>query len=217
MGSDHSGSGDKGGVVQRGVWVFLLLMLVFSGCTAVQTVTRTLAEISLPAFQLAGVENVTLAGISLARVRSLADLRLEHVMKLQRLFEQKTLPLECTVLVKVQNTPASAALRSVPITFQRIKWRLWIEQTPTVEGVVTEPISVPADGTTLVPVVARVDLLRFFANKSYQELVELALILAGEEGVKHIAVDIQPTIRAPILGVYQYPQPIRVVASEIRR
>ena len=197
--------------------VSLLLSLGGVQCSPVQSVTRTLSQIALPGLRLVRVSDVQLGGISLQNLRSAADLTVEQVLQLQQLLQQQTLPLVFTAHLQVVNISESAALRNVPITIRQIRWQLLIDQQPTVAGTVTQPVRVPAGQSMVIPIQVNVDLARFFRNKQYQQLLDLALQLARGEGLHRIALEMQPTLEIPIVGTYRYPQPIRVDATRIRR
>lgn len=170
----------------------------------------------MPQFQLHSVEDVRIGDYSLIGIQSITSLSPQLLFSLKQKFQEREFPLTLTVLLQVRNYAEESHLRSVPISFRKIDWELILDNRSAVQGTIEKTIYVPATDSVLIPITATVNLFDFLQARNLTEFLEFALSLAGKQGTQRIAVDIQPTIEIPIVGLYRYPRKIRVVSTEFR-
>ncbi|MDT8368998.1 MAG: hypothetical protein RQ745_07305 [Longimicrobiales bacterium] len=123
--------------------------------------------------------------------------------------ERNELPLEMELQLRAEN-PAS---NDVDARLTRMEWALFIEDREAFDGLVEEEYLLEPGVPQRVPVLMSLDLVNFVEG-SAQDLVRLALALAGQP-VEPMAITLQarPTINTP-LGAMRYREPISITLSE---
>ncbi len=181
-------------------------LVLLSGC-------KTLSEVAALRkvnFELDRVTEVRLAGIDVSRVRSYEDLGMMDVARLSAAVVSKKLPLDLVVHVRAENPPDNR----VEARLARLDWTLLLDDQETVSGVYDEPVSFAPGEARDLPISVSVDLVQFF-DRSAQDLVELALAIAGQGGApKRISLKVVPTVDTPI-GPIRYPEPLTIVSKEV--
>ncbi|MDT8368989.1 MAG: hypothetical protein RQ745_07255 [Longimicrobiales bacterium] len=183
----------------------LILLPALSGCATLQEI-RALGQVD---FQLEGISGARLAGVDLAGVHSWQDLTLTQVARIVGAVERNELPLEMELQLRAEN-PAS---NDVDARLTRMEWALFIEDREAFDGLVEEEYLLEPGVPQRVPVLMSLDLVNFVEG-SAQDLVRLALALAGQP-VEPMAITLQarPTINTP-LGAMRYREPISITLSE---
>ncbi len=198
--------------------ILLVAGLSVSGCATVRQVTEALVGVERLRFRLHGVSDFRIVGIPLAEKKALTDFSPVEAAQLVSAYQARRLPAELTLELAVDNpNDGRQGRRRLPITISTMRWRLFIDEIPTVSGELAQPVEIPASGeTTVVPLRVQLDLYQFFGQRRYEELLQLALAIGGKGGSpSRIALDIEPVLSTP-LGALRYPQPIRVVDKEFR-
>ena len=97
-------------------------------------------------------------------------------------------------------------------TLQNFKWRLFLDDKETISGDLDQPVTVPGTGeVTDIPLRINIDLLKFFKDKSYNDLINLALALGGSKGSSSkITLYATPTVSSPF-GNITYPGELKLV------
>jgi hypothetical protein len=163
-------------------------------------------------FAIDRVGDARLAGVSLDRVRNYQDLSALDIARIGSALARGDVPMEFQLHLSALN-PAD---NSVAARLIQMDWTLLLENRETISGridreFVFEP-GVPAD----VPLAISLDLADFFQHNA-QDLIDLALAVAGAGGApKQIALRAVPTIQTS-LGPIRYPQPITIVSREVGR
>ncbi|MFO8175242.1 MAG: hypothetical protein R6T96_13225 [Longimicrobiales bacterium] len=187
-----------------GIVLAAVLFLVFSGCATLQE----MAALSNVEFSLDRLSNVRLAGIELDRIRDYSDLGYADAARLTLAVSRNELPLAFDLHLLAEN-PADNATTA---RLMQMDWTLLLEDRETLSGVFDREVRLPPGQPTDVPIAISLDLLEFF-DGSAQDLLELALSLAGHEGEpKEVALRATPTIDTA-LGPMRYPRPITIVAG----
>jgi len=133
-------------------------------------------------------------------------------------FSRNEFPASFTVNVAVINpndgkggSPKSAA------TLTSFAWTLLLDNTKTITGNITSPITIPGTGQqTIIPLQMKLDLATFFKNKGYDSVINLALALGGaHRSTSRITLRATPTIRTDF-GPITYPGEIEIVDKEFR-
>jgi len=163
-------------------------------------------------FYIDRVSDVNLAGVELDHVRSYEDLTLEQTLRISQALARGTLPLRFRLHLIAEN-PAD---NPVTARLERLEWTLLLDDHPTLSGTLNQSYRLPPGEPQEIPLDFELDLLDFF-EKNLQDLVELALALAGTEGVtKRVSLEARPFIETP-LGPLSYPRPIRILTREVGR
>jgi hypothetical protein len=178
---------------------------------------NALAGLSRIQFKLNDVQQVRLAGIDIANKHSVSDFSIMDGVNLLNAFSSGKFPVTFTlnVAAKNPNQPSNNAnLSSLQVT--DFPWRLLLSGHETISGNIGAPIGVPSGGTTaIMPLQVTIDLKQFFADKGYNDLLNLALALSGQGGVSQVQLKAQPTMSTPI-GSLKYPGELTVVSTEFR-
>ena len=87
-----------------------------------------------------------------------------------------------------------------------------IDDVETISGNISSPVSVPGSGeVTYIPLSMNIDLIEFFGNKGYENLLNLALTLGGQQGSSSkLSIYASPTVSSP-MGDIKYPGEIKIV------
>jgi hypothetical protein len=118
--------------------------------------------------------------------------------------------MDLTVHVLAENPPDNG----VEARLLEMGWTLLLQNRETLSGRIDRPVLLPPGEPQAIPVVVSLDLLEFFEG-SAQDLVELALSLAGQGGApKDIALRATPVVDTPI-GPIRYPQPVTIVSTTV--
>ena len=193
----------------------LLGAAVISSSLSSCATLNALAGLSRIQFKLNDVQQVRLAGIDIANKHSISDFGVMDGVNLLAAFTSGRFPLTFTLNVAAKNPNApsnSSALSALQVT--DFPWRLLINGNQTVSGNIGAPIGIPSGGmTTMMPLQVTVDLKQFFANQGYNDLLNLALTLAGQGGASQLQLKATPTMSTPI-GSLRYPSELTIVNTQ---
>jgi hypothetical protein len=169
-------------------------------------------------FKLNTINNLQLTGVELSNKRSIKDLNAVEILKISSAVAKGALPLSFTLHINALNpNNGTGGYPRTDLKLNSFPWRLLIDNKEIVTGNITSPISVPGVGETVdFPLQINFDLYKFFKDKGYEGLVNLALKLTELGGS---AVDVklaaQPGISSPI-GTITYPGELMIVHNEYR-
>lgn len=182
------------------------LLLTSAGC---QTL-REIAALRNVAFAIDRVADAQLAGVDVQRLKSYEELSLTDVARLGRALINKEVPLDFQLHLTAENPPDNA----VQARLVRMDWTLLLDDKETISGVFDETIVLPPGQPTDVSIPVSLNLVDFFEH-GVQDLVELALAVAGQGGApKRIKLQATPTIDTPV-GPIRYPGPITILSKEV--
>jgi hypothetical protein len=183
-----------------------LLLLGLAGCATLQQI----AALRNVDFSLDRVSDLRLAGIDLGRIHSFDDLGIVDAGRLALAVSQKRLPMDFQLHLLADNPPGN----TVDARLVRMDWTLLLQDRETVSGVFDREVVIPPGQPTDVPITISLNLVDFFEGNA-QDLLELALSLAGQGGApKNVALRATPVIDTP-LGLMRYPQPITILSREV--
>lgn len=176
---------------------------------------NALAGLSKLQFKLDNIGQVSLAGVNLQNKRSASDFSVMDGLNLVNAFRTGRFPLTFTLNVAAKNpNERSANLSSVELT--EFPWRLMVDGKETIYGEIGSPVSVPSGGETRVlPLSVSIDLKQFFGDRGYDDILNLALTLAGQGGTSKLQLMARPSLRTPI-GAFRYPSELTIVDHEFR-
>ncbi|CAN5598343.1 hypothetical protein BH10BAC5_BH10BAC5_21350 [soil metagenome] len=145
-------------------------------------VLNTLSDIQRLQFKLGQVNGFNLAGVSLASFSSASSINPLDIVRLTSAFANGSLPAGFTLNVITRNPNGSngSTSQNNSSTIRRFQWKLLINDAETVSGTVNREIVVPGMGhESVIPVDINIDLMQFFRNQGFQNLMNLALNLGG--------------------------------------
>jgi len=197
------------------VWLVSLGALVVTapGCGTMLALRDAAVSLQKLQFKLDGVQPGTLAGVSLAKATDPASLSPLDGLKLTQAFLEGSWPVTFIVDVAVKN-PNDGRDSNLAL-LESLAWTLEIDGKETITGNIPDPVEIPGSGETrIVPLTMSLDLYRFFGDKGYESVLNLALAVAGAEGTaSRIALLAVPTVSIGGVKV-KYPGAIRIVDKE---
>jgi hypothetical protein len=195
-----------------------VLMTAIVGIGTIQSCAtlNALAGLSRVQFKLQDVGTVALAGINITNKHSASDFSVMDGLNLLNAFRSGSFPLTFTLNVAAKNpnqAQANSNLSSIQLT--QFPWRLLIDGNETISGGIGSPVTLPGGGTTeIIPLQVSVDLKQFFGNRGYDDILNLALAVAGQ-GAAKLQLKAQPVLGTP-LGQMKYPGELTIVSTEFR-
>lgn len=203
--------------MRRRLVLYLLAFVMFfsaSSCSVIQTF-QNIARLK---FKLDSVNGFLLNGISVANKTRLQDFSATDLLSLTSAVASKKLPLSFVLNVDAVNpNDGKGGSPQTDVQLTKFPWKLFIDDKETITGDITSPISVPGIGQDVkFPLKIELDLFKFFNDKDYQGLVNLALKLSGQQSnpvsIKLVA---RPSVSSPI-GNITYPGDLTIVSQEYR-
>ncbi len=198
------------------VIVFLMLALLFTACSSISKITQTLTNLQRLEFKLENVNDFAVAGIKLNDKKSADDFSITDGLKLTQAFMSKSFPARFILNVAAKNpNDGTGGSKQTGATITSFDWQLYIDDVPTIKGNIANPITVPGTGqTTIIPIVVELDLYKFFKDKGYDGILNLALALGGVEGsAARLKLDAKPTVQTDF-GPLEYPGRITIVDTK---
>lgn len=184
----------------RAFSLILLFAFVLAGCSAIKQVTQTLVNLQRLKFKLENVNGFRLAGISISDKKSISDFSLTDGINLTKAFTSKSLPAQFVLNVAAINpNDGTGGSKQTTATLTSFDWQLYIDDVPTVSGNIDKPIEIPGTGQqSIIPLSISLDLVKFFENKGYEGIVNLALAIGGvNSSPARLKLDAKPTVSTP--------------------
>lgn len=193
----------------RSLRLVALALLAFAplGCNTLEQI----ANLRRVNFDLDSATNVRLAGINVDRYRNYSDLNPLDIARVGAALATRQLPLSFTLNVGADNPNGSANAAARLVAFD---WTLLLDDQETVSGSFNEQVVIAPGVRSTIPLRVDVDLYQFFGSNA-REVVNLALALAGEDGVStRVKLRARPSLNTP-LGPIRYPEPITIVSRTV--
>ncbi|GAB5519247.1 MAG: LEA type 2 family protein [Rhodothermales bacterium] len=179
---------------------------LFSSCSTLQQI----AALKDVKFNLRSVQDMQLAGINVQEVRSFSDIRPLDIVRLTAAVTRNELPMSFQVNIGAEN-PAD---NPVIATLVGLDWTLFLDDQETIGGALNDQYSLQPGVETGIPLSINLDVFKFL-DRSAQDIVELALAVAGQGGEpKRIKIMATPTVSTPI-GPIRYPNPVTIVSRSV--
>lgn len=207
--------------VRTSQWTILSLIAAatfLAGCATLGEIASVMTNLQRLKFRVSGVQGFALAGIGLSGKQKLDDFSVIDAFRLMKAFNDRKLPASFTLNVEAKNpNDGTGGTTQTVSTLTSFEWRLLIDGKPTVAGNIDKPIEIPGTGqTATIPLSISLDMVEFFKEKGYDDLINLALALGGAKSdISKISLDAQPRVMTP-LGEITYPGRITVVSKEFR-
>jgi hypothetical protein len=193
---------------------FVSFGFVHFGCTGLYDAIVNLQRLQ---FKLDKVTGMKLAGVSLSTIERPANLSVLDAASLLANFTQGRFPVEFTLNVLAKNpNDGTGGTKNASAVIKNLAWRLFVDNNETIKGNIGG-ITVPGIGqVTNIPIGMSFDLLQFFRNAGYENLLNLALALGGRNGTaSRITLKATPTVETPF-GNITYPGEFDIVDHEFR-
>lgn len=184
----------------------IAVLLFLSGCATLQQV-MALRDVD---FTLDRVADVRLAGVDMSRLRTFGDLSVGDAGRIAIAASRRELPLEFQLHLLAENPEEN----SVSARLVQMDWTLLLQDRETLSGTFANETVLPPGQPVDVPIGISLNLIEFFEGNA-EDLVELALSLAGQGGEpKDIALRATPIVQTS-LGPIRYPNPITIVSGRV--
>jgi len=197
--------------------IAFVLSLLISGIQC--SVYETLTNVSRLKFKVGAVNGFSISGISLSGKSKLGDFGALDLLKITSAFAQGSLPASFILNVDAKNpNDGTGGYKKSDATIQNFKWRLFLDDKETISGELDQPLSVPGTGeVSTIPLKINIDLMKFFKDKGYESIVNLALALGGAQGSSSkITLYATPTVSSPF-GNITYPGELKLVDTEFSK
>jgi hypothetical protein len=201
-----------------GIGLVLAGFLALESCATLTDMASIIANLKKLQFKLSGVRDFKLLGLDLSGKSKLSDFSALDALKAVQAYSSKKLPVEFVVdVLAINPNDGTGGTRKTASTLTGLECRLLIDDKPTVTGNIDQPIEIPGTGQeSVIPLRISLDLLEFFGDKRYEDLIGLALAIGGKSrSAMRIALDAQPTVSTPA-GPITYPNRITIVSTEFR-
>ena len=185
-----------------------------NGCAALKGLPGALSDMKRLQFKLDNVNNFTLNGVDLNRMAGRGEINLLDIGRLTAAFASKSLPAQFTLNVAVRNpNDGSSGRPATNLFLRRINWTLLIDDRTTISGVTDQRLEIPGTGqTTTIPITMSLDLYKFFNDRGFEDLLNLALAIGGAQGSSsRLKMTARATVEVPPLGAFEYPGDITIV------
>ena len=197
--------------------ITILLSLVLSGVQC--SVYETLTNLSRLQFKVGDVNGFQISGISFSGKSKLGDFNPLDLLRISSSFAQGSLPASFVLNVDAKNpNDGTGGYKKTDATLQNFKWRLFLDEKETISGDLDQPVTVPGTGdVTTIPLRINIDLMKFFKDKGYESIINLALALGGAQGSSSkISLFATPTVSSP-LGNITYPGELKLIDTEFSK
>ena len=192
---------------------FIALLILFAFSNISCSVYNTLVNLSRLKFKLGNVNGFAVNGIPISNKSKLSDFSLTEGLKLTSSFAQGKLPVSFTLNVDALNpNDGTGGTKQSTATLKSFPWRLLINDKETISGNIGAPVVIPGTGqTSIIPLQINLDLLTFFKDKSYNDIINLVLTLGGKgSSSSKFTLYAQPTVTSPF-GDIKYPNELKIV------
>lgn len=193
-----------GGLARAARGIATVALALALGCAA----AKQLAALRQVEFHLNGVSGARLAGVTLDNIRSYSDLKPADLARLGFAIAAHHVPLELTLQVEGRNPETN----TVTAKLVAMEWTCLVDDQEVVSGQLSEPYTFEPGKARDIPVLVSLDLMRTFGSRR-QDLIDVALSLAGRNASAHQAtLRLTPSVDTA-LGAIRYPVPVTLTIS----
>ena len=191
----------------------LIFTLIIAGCS-VFNFFKSIAQLK---YKLSSIGNFQIVGIPVTNKTKLSDFNASDLFKLTSAFAGKKIPVTFILNVEAFNPNTSDKSADASVSITDFPWRLIIDDKETITGNINSPIAIPGGNQTKIfPLQMEVDLFKFFGDRGYEKVINLALQLGNQGGsptdIKLVA---QPAISTSF-GILKSPGEITIISKEFR-
>ena len=195
----------------------VLLSFVISGIQC--SVYESMTNLSRLQFKVGEVDGFQITGVSISNKSKLGDFNPLDILNLSSAFAKGSLPASFVLNVDAKNpNDGTGGYKKSDAMLQNFKWRLFLDDKETVSGDIDQPISIPGTGdVTTIPIRINLDLIKFFKDRGYESILNLALALGGNQGSSSkITLYATPTVSSPF-GNITYPGELKLVDTQFSK
>lgn len=192
--------------------------LTLQSCATLDQMASVIASLQRLRFKLSDVRDFRLLGLDISGKSKLSDFSAMDALRMVESYRSKKLPVDFVVdVLAVNPNDGTGGTRRTTSTLASLECRLLIDSKPTVTGNIDSPVEIPGTGQeSVIPIRISLDLLEFFGDKRYEDLLQLALAIGGKSRTSsRLSFDAQPTVSTPI-GPMTYPGRITIISTEFR-
>jgi len=200
--------------MKKSLSIIILLSLVISGIQC--SVYESFTNLSRLQFKVGQVDGFQINGVSISNKSKLSDFNPLDLLNISSSFAQGTLPASFVLNVEAKNpNDGTGGYPKSDATLQGFKWRLFLDDKETVSGDIDIPVTIPGTGEiATIPIRINLDLLKFFNDKGYESIINLALALGGNQGSSSkVSLYVTPTVSSPF-GNIKYPGELKLVDTQ---
>jgi hypothetical protein len=193
----------------------IALCCTWLSCTVAKDIQQAMTNLSRCKFKLDSVSGFTLAGVQLA---GKSNINFSDGATLLAAFAQNELPASFTLGVAAINpNDGTGGTAKASATLIRFPWTLIIDNTLTIQGDIPSQVVIPGTGQqSMIPLNIQLDLAKFFKDKGYEHMINLALALGGaSHSPSRITLRARPTLNTDF-GPMTYPGELDIVDKEFR-
>ncbi len=195
----------------------VLLSFVISGIQC--SVYESFTNLSRLQFKVGAVDGFQINGVSISNKSKLSDFNPMDLLSLSSAFAQGSLPASFVLNVDAKNpNDGTGGYKKSDATLQNFKWRLFLDDKETISGDIDQPVAIPGTGdVTTIPIRINLDLIKFFKDRGYESIINLALALGGSQGSSSkITLFATPTVSSPF-GNITYPGELKLVDTQFSK
>jgi hypothetical protein len=197
--------------------VAILLSFVISGIQC--SVYESFSNLSRLQFKVGEVDGFQINGVSISNKSKLSDFNALDLLNLSSAFAQGSLPASFVLNVDAKNpNDGTGGYKKSDATLHNFKWRLFLDDKETVSGDIDQPIAIPGTGdVTTIPLRINLDLIKFFKDRGYESIINLALALGGNQGSSSkVILYATPTVSSAF-GNITYPGELKLVDTQFSK
>lgn len=189
--------------------IIISLMLFFMVSCGVYETISNFARLQ---FKVDSYNNFRVADVSLEGKSDVDDFSPIDYVKLTGAFVKGELPFSFLINVEAQNpNDGSGGFPATDISIKQFPFRVLLDDKQILSGNIQDEFLVPGVGENkIIPILVEVDLLKFFKDKSFDELADFILAVGGEDGSRsRISLFAKPVLGTPV-GSLEYPEEIKI-------
>lgn len=192
---------------KQAIVISLMILLVVS-CGVYETISN-FARLQ---FKVDSYNNFRVADVALEDKSNIDDFSAIDYVKLTGAFVKGEMPFSFVINVEAQNpNDGSGGFPATDISIQQFPFRVLLDDKQILTGNIQDEFLVPGIGENkIIPILVEVDLLKFFKDKSFDELADFILAVGGKDGSRsRISLFAKPVLGTPV-GSLEYPDEIKI-------
>lgn len=192
---------------KQAIVISLMILLVVS-CGVYETISN-FARLQ---FKVDSYNNFRVADVALEGKSNIDDFSAIDYVKLTGAFVKGEMPFSFLINVEAQNpNDGSGGFPATDISIQQFPFRVLLDDKQILTGNIQDEFLVPGIGENkIIPILVEVDLLKFFKDKSFDELADFILAVGGKDGSRsRISLFAKPVLGTPV-GSLEYPDEIKI-------
>ncbi|HEX9252537.1 MAG TPA: hypothetical protein VF870_09860 [Ignavibacteriaceae bacterium] len=198
-------------------FITVIFAFILSGIRC--SVYESMTNLSRLQFKVGNVNGFQINGVSISNKSKLNDFNPLDIINISAAFAKGTLPASFVLNVDAKNpNDGTGGYPKSDATLQGFKWRLFLDDKETISGDIDNPVTIPGTGdVTTIPLRINIDLMKFFNDKGYESLINLALALGGTQGSSSkVTLYATPTVSSPF-GNITYPGELKLVDTQFSK